>query len=782
MVTRKVHILCIADEADLLRTLRAELRLAFQGSHSLDMAEGSSEVVAFVGALLRSRDDLEVAVTTTGSVERHRSGIELLAGRFPSTKWVLIGDQELSPSEGTHLPTSYRVVPFPWRETALVDAVKAAIEGYRRAKREELAQALGQSDLFKALSPAQIRWLASKVEVRRYESGQVVVEAGERGDGLYIIRFGEVKVLGFLRGEEVELGRLGRHAHFGDMSLLTGQPRSATVMTTLDSELFFLRKEDFDELLRIRPELAIRLSQSLSASLRRMEREYKKTQRVIGCMSTLSDHHDWELALRLSRVIAAETGKRTVLLDLNLAHPFPLKPGLETLLDKLEGMGGQIPEDYLIPLDPDLWGLAADQGMLGEELLPHQLAPLFEALKGAFEFVVIAAGRLVGPDLFLKLINQSDLFLLAVARTEGSLKRGLSILEQIRDEAPAAEHKTALVLDIVPRSGTLTVDDLVQALKHPIPYKIALGDGDGEGSFPQVARQVIGIGVGLALGGGGARGFAHIGVLEVFQQEGIPIDLIGGTSMGAFIGALYAMGKSIPEIIEICRREWVETNPLSPSDYTIPKTAIYKGKKVDAMVRRVFGDIMIEDLPVNFCAIAADLVAGTEAVLDSGSLGLACRASASLPGIVKPVRLGKMYLVDGAIVNNVPGDVLKKRGARLVIAVNVTPQREVAFPSFPEEETKGSWFGQVLRRSPMLREFLDAPSILQIITRAINVEGMEIVRNRSRHFDVHLQPELDEFDLFDFRRLEAIVEKGREAARARVSEIKERVRSLVEEL
>jgi len=779
MLTWKVHILCIADEGDLLKTLRAELRPAFQRSHSLDVAEGTSEVVAFVKALLRGRGDLEVAVTTVGSALRHQAGIELVAGRFPSTKWVIIGDRELS--EGTHLPTPYRVVPFPWQGTALVDAIKAAIDGYRRAKREELAQALGQSDLFKALSSAQIRWLAGKVEVHRYESGQVVVEAGERGDGLYIIRFGEVQVLGSLRGEEVELGRLGRHEHFGDISLLTGQPRSATVITTLDSELFFLRKEDFDELLRIRPELAIRLSQFLSASLRRIGREYKKTQRVIGCMSTLSDHHGFRMALGLSRAIAAETGKRTVLLDLNTAHPSPLKPGLGTVLGKLEGMGGKIPEGHLIPLGQDLWGLVADQGALRGGLLPHRLALLLETLKETFTFVVIAAGGLVGPELFLKLINQCDLFLLTVVRAEESLERGLSVLQQIRHETPAAEHKMALVLDTARRPATLSVNDLAQVLKHPITYKITLGDGE-EGSLSRMARQVVGIGIGLALGGGGARGFAHIGVLEVFQQEGIPIDMIGGTSMGAFIGALYAMGKSIPEMIEICRREWVETNPLSPSDYTIPKTAIYKGKKVEAMVRRVFEDILIEDLPMSFCAIAADLVAGTEVVLDSGSLGLACRASASLPGIVKPIWLGKMYLVDGAIVNNVPGDVLKKRGARLVIAVNVTPQREVAFPALPRGETKGGWLGQVLRRSPRLKEFLDAPSILQIITRAINIEGMEIVRNRSRHFDVHLQPELGEFDLFDFKRLQAIVEKGREAARVRVSEIKERVRSLAEQL
>ncbi len=781
MLTWKVHILCIADEEGLLKTLRAELRPAFQGSHSLDVAEGTSEVVAFVKTLLRSRDDLEVAVTTTGSLLRHRAGIELLVGRFPSTKWVIIGDPKLLPSEGAYLPAPYRVVPFPWRGTALVDAVGAAIEGYRRAKREELAQALRQSNLLKALSPAQIRWLAGKVEVRRYESGQVVVEEGERGDGLYIIRFGEVQVLGSLRGEEVELGRLGRHEQFGEISLLTGQPRSATVITTLDSELFFVPQEDFDELLRIRPELAIRLSQSLSESLRKVGKGYKKTHRVIGCMSTLADHHGFHMALGLSRAIATETGKRTVLLDLNRTHPFPLKPGLGIVLEQLEGMGGKIPEGHLIPLGQDLWGLAADQGTLGGELLPHRLALLFEALKGTFEFVVIAAGGLVGPGLFLKLITQSDLFLLVVTRTEESLKRGLLVLDQIRHEAPAAEHKMALVLDTARRPATLSVNDLVQGLKHPITYKITLGDGE-EGGFSRMARQVVGIGIGLALGGGGARGFAHIGVLEVFRGEGIPIDLIGGTSMGAFIGALYAMGKSIPEMIEICRREWVETNPLSPSDYTIPKTAIYKGRKIEAMVRRVFGDLLIEDLPMSFCAVAADLVTGMEVVLDSGGLGLACRASASLPGIVKPVRLGKMYLVDGAIVNNVPGDVLKKRGARLVIAVNVTPQREVAFPPLLRGETKGGWFRQVLRRSPVLREFLEAPSILQIITRAINIEGMEIVRNRSRYFDVHLQPELGEFDLFDFRRLEAIVEKGREAARVRVSEIKERVRSLAEQV
>ncbi len=181
-------------------------------------------------------------------------------------KWVLLADGRLPP-QGPVLSATSHLVPFPWQGTDLYDAVRAAIEEYRQVKRADLIHALVQIELFNALPPEQIGWLADRIELRRYEAGEVVVQAGEQGDGVYMIRHGEVKVLGFEKGEELILTRRGRHEHFGEMSLLIGEARSNTVVTTLDSELFFLRKEDCDELLKAQPNLGIRLSQVLGTVL-----------------------------------------------------------------------------------------------------------------------------------------------------------------------------------------------------------------------------------------------------------------------------------------------------------------------------------------------------------------------------------------------------------------------------------------------------------------------------------------------------------------------------------
>ena len=178
--------------------------------------------------------------------------------------------------------------------------------------------------------------------------------------------------------------------------------------------------------------------------------------------------------------------------------------------------------------------------------------------------------------------------------------------------------------------------------------------------------------VGLALGGGGARGFAHIGVLEVFEKENLPIDLIGGTSIGSIVAAQYANGSSVEKIKRVCKEDMVQKKPLN--DYTIPRTAFLRGHKAERMMRRIFGDVTIEELALPYFSVGADLISGQAVIIDRGPLWLSVRASISLPGILPPVKYQDRYLlVDGGVANNVPGIIIKKKGAQFSVAVNIAP-------------------------------------------------------------------------------------------------------------
>ena len=180
--------------------------------------------------------------------------------------------------------------------------------------------------------------------------------------------------------------------------------------------------------------------------------------------------------------------------------------------------------------------------------------------------------------------------------------------------------------------------------------------------------------IGLALGGGGARGLAHIGVLKVFERHGIPIDLIAGTSMGGLVGALYASGVK-PEDMEkeMVRRgrvtEWVKL-----VDFTISTRGIVKGARIYDHLAMLLGkDLTFDDLRLPLSVVSTDLRSGREVVLQQGKIVDAVRATISIPLVFLPVERDGMKLVDGGVVNNVPVSVARQMGAQKVIAVDVLP-------------------------------------------------------------------------------------------------------------
>lgn len=172
--------------------------------------------------------------------------------------------------------------------------------------------------------------------------------------------------------------------------------------------------------------------------------------------------------------------------------------------------------------------------------------------------------------------------------------------------------------------------------------------------------------IGLALGGGAARGFAHIGVLKVFEEAGIKIDYLAGTSMGALIGAVYACGTNIRMLEKLSwalkRRNWL--------DFTFPRMGFISGKKIERIIYLLTRRSTFSDLKIPLAVVAVDLLSGKKVVIKEGIVASAVRASISIPGYFVPVTLDEMLLVDGGILDIIPGDVVRGMGADYVIAVD----------------------------------------------------------------------------------------------------------------
>lgn len=249
--------------------------------------------------------------------------------------------------------------------------------------------------------------------------------------------------------------------------------------------------------------------------------------------------------------------------------------------------------------------------------------------------------------------------------------------------------------------------------------------------------------VGLALGGGAARGLAHIGVLEVLEEERIPIDCIAGTSAGAIAGGLYAAGITPAEM----RKAVQGLNWLEIASFGIPKMGLFNFDKAAQWIEELLVDLpgSFEELSIPFAAVAADIVRGELIAINTGKLSAALRASASVPGIFNPTRLGERLLVDGGTLNNLPVSVARRLGADYVIAVDLLPPGSVG----------GKEPGNVMELTV---------TALYMLMRSTHNEGAEA--------DRVIMPDIGHVGLFDLGRREELIEAGRAATQQAIPKIK----------
>jgi NTE family protein len=285
--------------------------------------------------------------------------------------------------------------------------------------------------------------------------------------------------------------------------------------------------------------------------------------------------------------------------------------------------------------------------------------------------------------------------------------------------------------------------------------------GVDEADCRRLARVVSGKSVGLVLSGGGARAYAHIGVIRALREAGCPIDFVGGASMGAIIGASVACGWDDEEIDRRIRKAFVESNPLS--DYRLPVVALVKGHKVDARLKEHFDDLLIEDLELPFFAVSTNLTQGTFRVHTQGLLRSALRATISLPGILPPVVSDNQVLVDGAVLNNFPVDVMRDVHRGRIIGVDVAQAPEGL--SAEEFINPPGFFGWTASHG-----FRAPPPIANLLMRAATVS---INPNAHRGLtDILIAPDLQGIELRDWRDYEPAVEAGYQDTKKALAELK----------
>ena len=249
--------------------------------------------------------------------------------------------------------------------------------------------------------------------------------------------------------------------------------------------------------------------------------------------------------------------------------------------------------------------------------------------------------------------------------------------------------------------------------------------------------------IGLALGGGAARGFAHIGVIQVLEENGIKVDLVAGTSAGSLVASLYASGKGGKELAALA--EGMDEGAIT--DWTFPMRGLIRGEALARFVREKTGGRTIEQLPLPLGIVATDLGDGSAILFRQGDVGTAVRASSAVPAVFQPVKIGSREYVDGGLVAPVPVRFARQMGAELVIAVDISEP--------PDPKAPG-----------------DA---MRMLLQTFSIMGRSINQFELRDADVVMRPRLDGVGGADFGARRRAIQAGREAAQAALASLRQRI-------
>lgn len=549
--------------------------------------------------------------------------------------------------------------------------------------------------------------------------GEALCRQDDPGDSFFLLISGRLYATVRRRNqEECVVGEIRRGEIVGEMSMFTGDPRSASIYAARNSEVVKFSKVAFERITAKFPNIMMRIVQIV---VRRLQQSQSSVPLTVPGMNVAIVPAGYSVALR-------EFAERLV----QSLQPFGQTLYLHSeRLDQLLDMSGvaQTPE-----YAPNNVRLAA---WLDEQETKHRI-------------IVYETDPAPSPWTN-RCIQRADRILIVANARENS---EISEIERELLGADHSLHKTPRSLVLLHPDGKTLPTGTQQWLKgRPVEgHHHVRWDRDKD--FGRLARFLTGNAIGLVLGGGGARGCSHIGVIRALTEAGIPIDMVGGTSIGGAIAALHAMGFGPDEMLRINRMIWVDSKPFT--DYTLPIMSLITGRKFERVAQKVYGDRPIEDLWVNYFCVSTNLTTAEVVTHREGLLWKALRATASLPGIAVPFVKGSDLLVDGGVLNNLPVDVMRDLCGGIVIAVSVSPEKDL---SFDYEQFPSPWKVLWNRMLPVGGS-MNVPNILDVLLRATMVGSIHLTNAVKGAADLYLQPPLNQFKLLDFKAIDDIAEVG----------------------
>jgi len=583
--------------------------------------------------------------------------------------------------------------------------------------------------------------------------GQVLMRQGDPPDSIYLVLSGRLRALA-RRGEDdhVVLGEIGRGEPIGEMGVVMQQPRGATIVALRDSVLLRLSAQDFTDLLQSWPRLGLPLARKLIERMTRSNERVGPSRDICNiCLLPLHPGVDVAgVARRLRDVLESELARGAAA---NGGRRLPV-----SLLDRAAAQAG---------LGPG----GADTPPEQSDAYHRQLAWLDEQ-ESRHAMQVLVADQEDTAWTRLCIRHADQVLLVADADGEVSLtaaERNL-LTPDMLDAAPSV---SLLLLHPDDRRIPLDTHRWLASRVHVKEgafshFHVRRGrDAD----WSRLARILSGQATGLVLAGGGARGFAHLGVMQALQAQGVEWDLVGGTSIGAVMAGLAAMDRPVKEVVEVAARAFA-VNPTGDLNW-FPVLSVIAGRRLarvihEAVVEAVGAPIGIEDLWKPYFCVASNYSRARPEVLRRGELAAAVTASVSIPAALPPVLRGGDLLVDGGTFNNYPVDVMRQSGAGRVIGVDLSRDRYRRL-ELDQMPTSGQILFDRLFRPKSRRRYKQLPNIAATVFNVAAMSSQSHQRRMRDAVDLSFTPDVSRVGMLDWRRFREVVQIGLDHAQSVLS-------------
>ncbi len=575
------------------------------------------------------------------------------------------------------------------------------------------------SRLFGSLSEDTLTAIEPLAQWIQLARGESLFQQGDASDGLCVVVSGRLQVVRENKdGTTIVIGEASPGESIGEMGFFTREPRTADVIAIRDSLVVKFSTEAFERIIASHPGIVRDLMRMQIGRLKGIAiRPHAAATSIAIVPLRLKTSFD-EVVARIGKAIGTDLHVDSAEIDRQLGEGTaqlreqdPRSAQLVAWLNQHESRNGVI---------------------------------VYEADPGPTEWTE-------------RCLRQADHVVLVADASEDP---SLAPIEHLLTSGPVGPRRTLVLLHPngtrLPTGTKRWLDARRIDDHHHVRW-------DRPDDFARVGRFLTGRAVGLVLGGGGARGFAHIGILRALQEAGVPIDMIGGTSMGASLAAQHAMGWTPDHVEKVNREVWVEIEPHK--EFTLPILSIVGNRGSTRCGQMMYGDVQIEDLWTTFFCVSSNLSTASARVHRAGSLLWAVTASASLPGIAIPVLDNGQLLVDGALLNNVPGDILRELGCGRVIVSEVSVEQDQAFAC---TRVPTAW---EIVKGKFTRKKLGTPfpSLVEVLLRAATLASARREQEIVKNADLVFHPPINQFSLMDFQSLHAIVKVGYEHAQAEIA-------------